>query len=83
MGRSHKSLSTFNAHDSNTYCDVTNFKVKKSEVLRRWEGYWVIQEAWHTRQPQDFPVVPKPQRIITNVRLEDLTTDAVPSFEII
>jgi hypothetical protein len=83
MGRSHRSLSTFNAHDSNTICDVTGFKVKRSEVLRRWEGYYVTAEAWHPRQPQDFPVVPTPQRVVKDVRTEDLTTDAVQTFEII
>lgn len=81
MGRSHKSLSTFKANDSNTICDVTGFKVKKSEVRRRWEGYYVIPEAWHSRHPQDFPVTPKPQRIVENVRQEDLTTDAATSFD--
>jgi len=83
MGRSHKSVSTFNAHDSNTHCDVTGFKVKRSEVKRRWEGFYVIDEAWHERQPQDFPVVPTKQRVVKDVRTESLTTDAIPTFDII
>lgn len=44
----------FEPNASNTICDVTGFKVKSTEVLRRWEGFYVIPEAWNTRQPQDF-----------------------------
>lgn len=83
MGRRAKSTDYFSPNDSNTVCDITGQKVKRSQVLRRWEGFYVIPEAWHPRQPQDFPVIPKPQRVIKDVRIEDLTTDAVPSFEII
>jgi hypothetical protein len=48
---------------SNTICDVTGFRVKTSEVLRRWEGYYVIAAAWHPRQPQDFPVTAVKQQV--------------------
>jgi hypothetical protein len=81
MGRSHKSFSTFNAHDSNTHCDVTGFKVKRSEVQKRWDGFYVIPEAFHPRQPQDFPVIPTKQKVVKDVRIEDLTTESVSTFE--
>lgn len=73
----------FNPHDSNTICDVTGFKVKMSEVRERWEGFYVVDNAWNPRQPQDFPVVPEKQRTIPNSRQEDLTTDDVQTFEVI
>lgn len=82
-GRSHKSFSYFSQNDSNTICDITGFKVKKSEVLKRWDGFYVIPEAWHPRQPQDFPVVPEKQKVVPEVRTEDLTTEDATSFEII
>ncbi len=44
----------FQPNSSNTICDVTGFKKKNTEVLRRWEGFYVIPEAWNPRQPQDF-----------------------------
>ncbi len=65
----------FNEWDSNTFCDVTGFRVKVSETMRRWEGYYVIAEAWHPRQPQDFPVVPIKQRIYPTSRRDNVQGD--------
>lgn len=81
MGRKYKSNNYFSPNDSNTYCDVTNFKVKRSQVLKRWEGFFVIPEAWHPRQPQDTPVVPSAQKVFDDIRIESLDTDSVPSFD--
>ncbi len=61
----------FQENDSNTICDVTGFRVKTSDVMRRWEGFFVISEAWHPRQPQDFPVVPVKQHVYRNARKGD------------
>jgi hypothetical protein len=83
MGRRAKSTDHFSPGDSNTICDTTGFKVKRSEVSRRWEGFYVISDAWHPRQSQDFPVAPKPQRVVKDVRLENLTTEDALPFEII
>jgi hypothetical protein len=66
-----KNPKPFKAHDSNTICDVTGFRVKMSNVLRRWEGFYVIRPAWNPRQPQDFPVVPTKQRIFKDSRKDD------------
>ncbi len=89
-GRSYKHLpdKQFRPWDSNTICDVTGFRVKFSEVMRRWEGFYVIEAAWHPRQPQDFPVVPEKQVIYRNVRQSDADDDivvdpATPSFPIV
>ena len=65
----------FKEWDSNTICDVTGFRVKVSEVVRRWEGYYVIPAAWHQRQPQDFPVVPVKQRIYPTARVDQILPD--------
>ena len=80
---SYKSFNTFSPNDSNTICDITGFKVKRSEVMRRWEGIYVIPDAWHPRQPQDLPVIPRPQKVYNDVRTEDLSADAVQSFDVI
>ena len=77
----YRSNNYFSPNDSNTICDVTGFKKKKSEVVKRWDGFFVIPEAWHPQQPQDFPVDIGPQKIFDDIREEDLTTDAVPSFD--
>ncbi len=83
MGRSFKHINTFSSHDSNTICDVTGFKVKRSEVLQRWEGFYVIHDAWHPRQPQDRPVIPDPQKTYKDVRTQALDeTEADPIIPI-
>jgi len=81
MGRKYHSTNRFSPNDSNTICDITGFKKKRSEVMRRWEGFYCIGEAWHPRQPQDLPVVPTEQKIYADVRIEDLDTDTVPTFD--
>ena len=83
MGRKYRSTNTFSPNDSNTICDITGFKVKRSQVLRRWEGFYVIPEAWHPRQPQDFPVIPVKQQVFEDVRTENLDADDVQSFDIV
>ena len=75
----------FREWDSNTICDVTGFRMKMSEVQRRWEGYFVIPAAWNPRQPQDFPVVPEKQRIYKNARKADADqeVEVTSTFEVI
>lgn len=83
MGRKYTSTNYFSPNDSNTICDTTGFKVKRSQVLKRWEGFYVIPEAWHPRQPQDLPVIPVVQQVFNDVRTENLDADDVTSFDII
>lgn len=73
----------FSEWDSNTICDVTGFRVKFSEVERRWEGFYVLPAAWHPRQPQDFPVVPVKQLTYSQVRSVQTRVEnqPVPTFE--
>ena len=52
----------------NTICDVTGFKVKRSECMVRWDGVVCIPEAWHPRQPQDFPSVIVPEIVVKDAR---------------
>lgn len=54
-GRGYRKLNKFKPFDSNTICDETGFKKKMSEVQKRWDGFYVIPEAWNPQQPQDFP----------------------------
>jgi hypothetical protein len=75
----------FKPWDSNTICDRTGFRVKQSEVIREWEGWFMIRAAWAPRQPQDFPVTPVKQLVYRDARSEQVRVDdqAVPSFPII
>ncbi len=82
MGRKYCSTNYFSPNDSNTIDDVTGFKRKQSQMKRRWEGFFT-DEGWHPRQPQDFPVIPVVQTTYKNVRLENLETEDIQSFEII
>jgi hypothetical protein len=83
MGRGFRPVNYFAPHESNTICDITGFKVKTGQTLERWEGFHVIQEAWHPRQPQDFPVIPVAQKIHKNVRTQSQDETAAASFDII
>lgn len=56
---------------SNTIDDVTGFKVKLSDTMLRWDGMRVTKENWEERQPQDFPVKPRPTKVYEGVRFED------------
>lgn len=67
----------FVAGTCNTICDVTGFKVKRSECMKRWDGFICIPEAWHPRQPQDFPVPIKPEKTIADARPK--AVDATPN----
>lgn len=62
----------FQPWDSNSICDVTGFRLKQSDLMRRWEGFYVCEAAWHPRQPQDFPVTPIKQTIFRESRQEQV-----------
>ncbi len=40
--------------DWNAICYRCGRKRKASTMQRQWQGYWVCQEHWEPRQPQDF-----------------------------
>ena len=40
--------------DWNAVCYECGRKFKASDMLRHWQGYYVCQDHWETRQPQDF-----------------------------
>lgn len=61
----------------NTICDVTGFKVKRSECMVRWDGFVCIPEVWHPRQPQDFPAIIQPEQVISDARPKPV--DDVPT----
>ena len=35
-------------------CDICGFKVKSSELRKRWDGLMVCEFDWENRHPQDF-----------------------------
>lgn len=69
----------YQLYTTNTICDVTGGKFKMSSQRRRWDGFFCVQEAWHTRQPQDFSARIQPQHIVPNARppLEEESTAPV------
>jgi hypothetical protein len=40
--------------DWNVICDFSNFKCKRSECRKTWDGFLVRKDFWEPRQPQDF-----------------------------
>ncbi len=75
MGRSYRTTNRFSPNDSNTICDVTGFKKKLSEVRKRWEGFFVIPEAHHPRQEQDFAPHIVKQTVYKDVRTEQVEAE--------
>ena len=63
---------------TNTICDATGFKVKKSQTFKKWDGTYVIKEEWEPRDPQDFPAPVKKQRVYDNVRTPKTETVTAP-----
>lgn len=39
---------------NNVECDRTGFKMKATECRMEWNGYFVRNESWERRQPQDL-----------------------------
>lgn len=58
----------FVAGTCNTICDITGFKVKRSECKVTWDGLVVVPSVYYTRQPQDFPPEIMPQTIVPDAR---------------
>lgn len=61
-------MNEFKGGTCNTIDDETGFKVKMSDVRKRWDGAYVTQENWEPRQPQDFPRTPRVPRAFKNSR---------------
>jgi len=60
--------SYFESGTCNTIDDETGFKVKMSEVRKRWDGCFVTEDNWEERQPQDFPRTPRAPKAFKNSR---------------
>lgn len=60
--------SHFSHGSTNTIDDETGQKVKMNEVRKRWDGFYVTEENWEERQPQDFPRVPRSPKVFKNFR---------------
>lgn len=43
-----------NKYDYSALCDVCGFKMKASELRKRWDGFMVCQEDWEPRNILDF-----------------------------
>ena len=76
----YKTTNRFVEGVSNTRCDRTSFKRKTNEVQKEWTGAVVIPEAFNTRNPQDFPYIPKTEPVFPEARSEELAEDEAPSF---
>lgn len=68
--------------DYNAICDLSGFKCKASETVRRWDGLRVLKRFSEERQPQDFvrgvrddPSVPwaRPEQTDTFLAVGDVT----------
>lgn len=74
---------SFRPGTTNTVCDQTGFKVKYSQVQRKWDGTFVIPEVWEPRDPQDFPVKIDAQKVFKNARPPKEDAESVTSYDLI
>lgn len=70
MGRGYRHVNYFSPNDSKSVCDRTGFEKKLSDMQRTWHGWFVIEEAWEPRQPQDFPITAQKQEVYADSRSE-------------
>ena len=68
----------FEPGSANTIDDETGFKVKMSEVRKRWDGHFVTEDNWEERQPQDFPRTPRAQKVFKDSRGVPATVSYTP-----
>jgi hypothetical protein len=61
----------------NTIDDVTGLIVKLNQTSKRWDNVQCTWENMEPRQPQDFPVTPRPQTVYIDARPD--TTPATPT----
>ena len=64
------SFTRYESGTCNTIDDESGFKVKLNNTRERWEGYQVTDEFWEERQPQDFPVTPRPNQVFPKARAQ-------------
>lgn len=60
----------------NTIDDVTGIKVKLKDTRTRWDNIQTTDLNFEQRQPQDYPVIPRPQKVYMKAR--SAPADPVP-----
>jgi len=68
--RSRSNTDYFAPHTCNTIDDVTGLKVKLKDTKVRWDNARVTDLNFENRQPQDFPVTPRPQKVYIDTSSE-------------
>jgi len=77
MGR-YLNTDKFKWNTCNTIDDVTGMKVKQDKTFKRWDGIQTTRENFEQRQPQDFPVTPRAQRVFIESRSENPDPEVTP-----
>lgn len=70
-GRRSKPVSYFKHGTCNTVDDRSGFVEKMDEAEKEWSGLYVSHDQIEQRQPQDFPVTPRPPRVYAEARTQD------------
>jgi hypothetical protein len=67
----------FKSGTCNTIDDVTGLIEKLSNTSKRWDGIQCTELNMEPRQPQDFPVMPRPPKVYIDARPD--TVPATPT----
>ena len=52
-------------------CDDSGEVHYRSELVKRWDGAWVLPKSWETRQPQEFVKAKKDPYGLTHIRPDE------------
>lgn len=64
------SIDAFILGDSNGICDVCGWKLKQSQLRKRWDGAMVCSLDWETQHPQDRLRIRGERNNVMNARPE-------------
>lgn len=66
------------SYEYNAICDICGFKMKASQLLRRWDGFMVCKQDYETRHPSDFYTARNDTHVLPWTRPD--TTDSNGDF---
>lgn len=61
--------------DFNQICEISGFKVKRSECKKTWDNHWVRKCDWEPRHPQDFV-----RGVVDKIKVDDPRPEGVDVF---
>lgn len=68
------------SYEYNVLCDVCGFKMKSTEVRKRWDGFMVCSKDWETRHSLDFYTTRNDTHLLPFIRVDNDGIDIGPAI---